>query len=530
MPCIINLNCPQRPKGLPAYLVLSTRWCDMNRKLLFRFTIPALAVGVLFFTACLLSVRYIHRLHTSLGNILDDSVISLQAAQELEIRVRQLRFHTLLYLLDPKPERLTPINEDQERFEVALEVAREASSTEEEMLLVWEIDEAYQKYKEEQEQLRVVALGKKNTLVDISRVSDSHNVRSVVYPCKELLRVSKDRMAQTAEESHRLSREGYVAMLILGIAGPIGGLAIGIGVTRGLRQSIYRLSVRVQNLAQHFERDIGSVSLVADGDVEAMEDQMKFIVHKVEDAARQLQEQQRELLRTEQLAQVGQLAAGLAHEVRNPLTGIKLLVEAALRPQLSRPLNREDTELILREVKRLEQTVQRFLNFARLPAPQTTRCDLRDLVHEAWEAVQFRARQQRVESSFQLPPSPVMVSVDPGQLTTVLVNLFLNGLDAVGQAGRLEIHLTPADQGAVRLRVCDSGPGISTEIQGRLFQPFASDKAHGTGLGLFLSGRILEEHGGALSASNRPEGGACFMITLPVAMEVDGEKNVAGDR
>jgi signal transduction histidine kinase len=499
----------------------------MNRKLLFRFTIPSLIVGALFFTACLLSVRYIHRLHTSLGEVIDDSVISLQSAQELEIRVRQLRFHTLLYLLDSKPERLVPIDEDQERFEAALEMARQVSNTEEETTLVRDIDEAYKRYKEDQDQLRADA--QRKPLTEIAKISDSHPVRLVVIPCQELLRLNKDRMSQTAEEGHRLSREGYLAMLILGIAGPIGGLAIGIGVTRGLRQSIYRLSVRVQNLAQHFERDVGSVSLVADGDVEAMEDQMKFIVQKVEDAAKQLQEQQRELLRTEQLAQVGQLAAGLAHEVRNPLTGIKLLVEAALRPQSRRPLNLEDSELILREVKRLEQTVQRFLNFARLPAPQTARCDLRDLVHQAWEVVQIRARQQQVEPTFQLPPDPVTVTVDSGQFTTVLVNLFLNALDAVGSAGRLEVHLTPSDQGTIRLRVCDSGPGISTEIQGRLFQPFASNKAHGTGLGLFISGRILEEHGGAISASNRPEGGACFTITLPVTTEVvSREENTAG--
>ena len=185
----------------------------MNRKLLFRFTIPSLIVGVLFFTACLVSVRYIHRLHTSLEVVLEDSVIRLQATQELEIRVRQLRFHTLIYLLDPKPERLIPIDEDQERFEAALEMTRSASNTDEETKLVHAIDEAY---KEDQDQLRAVA--QKQAMADVAKISDSHPVRLVVIPCQELLRLNKDRMSQTAEESHRLSREGYLAMLILGIA------------------------------------------------------------------------------------------------------------------------------------------------------------------------------------------------------------------------------------------------------------------------------------------------------------------------
>jgi signal transduction histidine kinase len=229
------------------------------------------------------------------------------------------------------------------------------------------------------------------------------------------------------------------------------------------------------------------------------------------------------LLRTEQLSQVGQLAAGVAHEIRNPLTGIKLLVEAALRPQSPRPLNLEDTQVIYREVKKLEQTVQQFLNFARLPAPQIAPCDLRDVIRQSWEAVQVKARQQHVAPLFHLPEQPVIVSADAGQLNTVLVNLFLNALDATGTDGKLEVYLSAEEKEAIRLRVCDSGPGIRPEIQDKLFQPFATSKPHGTGLGLFLSGRILNEHGGAISAMNRPEGGACFTITLPV--HAGGGKN-----
>ena len=327
-----------------------------------------------------------------------------------------------------------------------------------------------------------------------------------------------------AQESQRVSHEGYLAMLFMGLAGPIGGILVGFGVTRGLRRSIYKLSVRVQDLAQHLERDVGTVSVVADGDFEALDEKMQFIVSKVEEVAKRMQQQQRELLRTEQLSQVGQLAAGIAHEIRNPLTGIKLLVEAALRPQSPRPLNLEDTQVIYREVKRLEQTVGHFLHFARLPAPQVAPCDFREVIRQAWEVVQVRARQQHVEPVFHLPLQPVIVSVDAGQLNTVLVNLFLNALDAMRNEGKLEVHLTPPDQGAIRLKICDSGPGIPPEIQEKLFQPFATTKPHGTGLGLFLTGRILDEHGGAINAVNRQEGGACFTITLPAKNPTNPER------
>jgi signal transduction histidine kinase len=491
----------------------------MNRKLLLRITVPSVIFGICLFTACLLSIRYIHRLQSNLADILADNVIRLQKVQELEIQVRRLRFHAFYYLLDPNPDRLQRVKDDQAQFEAAFEAVRQVSGTDEELALLETIDEKYHQYKAEQDEL--ITARRDRPLPEVYKIADRHKITEVIAPCQELLTVNQARMDQVKDESVRASREGYLAMLFLGIAGPIGGLAVGFGVTRGLRRSIYRLSVRVHDLAQHLDEDVGSVSVVADGDLEALEEKMKFIVQKVEHAAKRIQEQQRELLRTEQLSQVGQLAAGVAHEIRNPLTGIKLLAEAALRPQAPRPLNMEDTRLVLREVKRVEQTVQQFLNFARLPAPQIARCDLCEIIRQAWELVRVRAQRQQVEPVLHLPAEPVFVSADAGQLTTVLVNLFLNALDAMATAGRIEVTLGPGQSGAVQLRICDSGPGIPPEIQSRLFQPFATNKPHGTGLGLFLTGRIIDEHGGAISASNRQEGGACFTITLPTHAEGD---------
>jgi signal transduction histidine kinase len=112
----------------------------------------------------------------------------------------------------------------------------------------------------------------------------------------------------------------------------------------------------------------------------------------------------------------------------------------------------------------------------------------------------------------------VPVSLDAGQFGTVLVNLMLNALDAMPRGGDLRVEVE-ADGRECRLRVRDTGPGIAPEIAGRLFTPFASTKPTGTGLGLSLSRRIVEEHGGTITAANGPEGGACFTITLPQSVE-----------
>jgi signal transduction histidine kinase len=486
----------------------------MNRNLLVRFTIPSLVIGLSFFAACLISIRYIHRLQTDLTDVLKENVASVQAAQELQIRVRQLRFHNILYLLEPKDERLRSVTDDQKHFEDSLTRAREASRTAEEKAQITAIDEAYKQYKAEQDRLRAAA-DRGEALAEAYKDADSHRVQMVVNPCKDLLDLNEAKMRQVEAESQRVGHDGFMVMLFLGLAGPAGGLVVGYGLTRGLKRSIYRLSVRVQDMAHHLDRDVGSVSLVADGDIQTLEEQMKFIVHKVEVAAKQLQEQERELLRTEQLSQVGQLAAGVAHEIRNPLTGIKMLVEAALRPQSPRQLNEEDLRIIFREVKRLEQTAQSFLDFARLPTPAVAPCDLRHIIEGAWELVRARTRSQEVELKITAPAEPVIVAVDEGQLTTVLVNLFLNALDVVSKGGTLEARLSSKENGGVSMSVLDNGPGIPRDVLDRLFQPFATNKPHGTGLGLYLSARILAEHGGSITGGNRPEGGACFTIKLP---------------
>ena len=482
----------------------------MSHKILVRVTAPAVVIGLLLFAACLASIGYISHLQYNLNTILSRNVASLQAAQELEIRVRQLRHHNLLYLMDPARGDLGVIATDEREFEKALDAARGAGHADE----FRAIERGYQRYKEGQDELRADAAPRR-TPADFRRLLDSHPIRRVVDLCEDLVRVNKEQMAQTAQESLRVSRQASWAMLLLGLAGPVGGLATGYGVARALSQSIYRLSVRVKDLAGRLDQDVGSVSVAAGGDLHSLDRQMQGIVRRVEEVTERVQQHQRDMLRAEQLAALGQLAAGVAHEVRNPLTSIKMLVEAALRPRNPTPLNDEDLRIIHREIARLEHTVQGFLDFARLPAPRRGLRDLREIVARSCDLTRARAERQNVEVVVHTPDHPVVGYVDEGQFGTVLVNLLLNALDAMPHGGRLGVELESVEGGGARLTVTDTGAGIAAEIAGRLFTPFATTKAAGTGLGLSLSSRILKEHGGEITAGNRPGGGAAFAVVLP---------------
>lgn len=514
----------------------------MNHKLLIRVTAPTVVIGLLLLGGCLAAVHSINRLQANLANILTENVTSLQAALELEIRVRQLRFHSFLFLLNPTPKRLEPIEMDQERFEKALEIARQTANTPEEQACVQAIEADYRQYLREQARSRAAAVPVLAPF-DLDKLVDTHPLRLVVAPSQDLFRLNREQIEATAEESLRVSRQGNLAMLLLGLVGPVSGLVLGFVMARSLSRSIYRLSVRVQDMAQHLDQDVGSVSIVADGDLQNLDRQLQHIVRRVEEVAERLQQHQRDLVRAEQLSAVGKLAASVAHEVRNPLTGIKLLVELALRSKNSKPLTLEDLEVIHREVARLEQTVQGLLDFARPPTLQRSLCDMRDVVQQAAELVGTRARQQQVEIAVRAPDQPIRAFVDRGQVSTVLVNLFLNALDAMPGGGRIEVGLAaPAFAGAgtesgevareagVRLTVADTGSGIPPEVVARLFTPFTTTKPTGTGLGLSICGRILEEHGGSILASNRPEGGACFVINLPPPPLETAHVHAPGDR
>jgi two-component system, NtrC family, sensor histidine kinase HydH len=487
----------------------------MNRRLLLQITTPSVVIGLLLFGTCLVSVWYMHQLQTNLANVLSQNVRNLKSAQDLEIRVRQLRYHCFLYLIDPRPEHLKRIKEDNERFEEAMQVASEQSPRSEEAAeYVKRIQEGYLQYREELDQL-VAHVGDGQTGKNYGKLIDSHPIRHVVDPCHDLVDLNQRLMKETSEETSRVGSQARWAMLLLGLMGPISGLTIGYGIARGISRSIYRLSVRVQDMAQRLDQDVASVSITADGDIRNLDKQLEHVVLRVEEVAERLQKHQREMLRAEQLSAVGQLAASVAHEVRNPLTSVKMLVEAALRGQNRKALSEADLKVIHNEIGRLEQTVQVFLDFARLPTPKRTVCDLREVITDALGLVKSRARHQKVELVWRCPENPVLENIDSGQIRTVFVNLFLNAFDAMSEGGCLEITLATSPVSGIRIDVLDSGDGILPEMESRLFTPFASSKPTGTGLGLSISRRIIEEHGGTLTGDNRPRGGACFTISLP---------------
>jgi signal transduction histidine kinase len=498
---------------------------SLNRRILIQVATPAVFIGLLLCATCLACAWYVNRLQSNFANILAQNVSSMQAAQQLEISARQLRFHCFLYLIDPDPSVLHDIQDDQQVFEKWLGQAEQAAHTPDESALVQAIKEAYERYHDEFEE--AARAGSANHGQGYRKLAEAHPIRHVTDLCRDYLRTNEELMAQAAQESGWVSQSLQMTMLLLALGGPLGGLLSGYGIARGLSRSLYRLSVRVQDMAQQLDRDVAAVNLTPDGDLGRLDSQLQHAVGKVREVVQRMRRQQDEMLRAQQLAAVGQLAASVAHEVRNPLTSIKMLVEVALRGHKPRPFTIENLRVVHGEILRLEQTVQNFLDFARPPALQRHSCDLRAIIGQSVELVRARARQQQVVIEVGGLDKPILGNVDQGQLCTVLVNLLVNALDAMPAGGRLTVRLHSSPDMLSQITVTDTGDGIHPEILGQLFTPFTSTKPTGSGLGLSISRRVVEDHGGALVADNQPGGGACFTVTLPVFLTEDSHANLA---
>ena len=216
----------------------------------------------------------------------------------------------------------------------------------------------------------------------------------------------------------------------------------------------------------------------------------------------------------ERMSAVGNMAAALAHEIGTPLGVISNNAEYLLLDLGDDDPRREDLEVMLREAERIGGLVRDLLEFARPEKPEMEELRLEDVLERIERLVRHTARKQKTELAFtsekDLPP----VYGDANQLEQVVLNLTMNALQAVKQGGRVELQLGARESGVV-LRVIDDGPGIAPEDLERIFHPFFTTKPNGTGLGLAVCKRIVEEHRGHLTAGRTESGGAAFLVWLP---------------
>jgi signal transduction histidine kinase len=471
----------------------------LTQRLDLKLFFPILVVCLILVGACLFAALYLSHLHVNVSEDLGENVESTQAAYALESTIQEM-IDGLTAATPPAK----PMADLEAAAENQLGRAQRLANHPREEELVGSIQAGLRGYRKQK-----AASADPKELAAILRTD-------ALEPCVELRRYNQGQIERSDRDNQKIVETLRWGMLVVAVGGSLSGLVMGYNMARRLSHSIAQLSVRIRDAAGRLSRDLGSVTLQKEGDLGDLDRQMQHVLDEIGRTVDQLQQREHEVLRTEQLAAVGQLAAGVAHELRNPLTSIKMLVQTGQEGDAPPGLPAEDLAVVEQEVRRMEGYIRTFLDFARPPRSERRRSDLCAVVRRALTLTEGRARRQHVVLTEALPPGPVMLDIDPEQVQQVLVNLLLNACDALPRGGEVVVTVAQKENdGPVEVSVRDNGPGIAPGVRARLFQPFVTGNPDGVGLGLSICKRLVEAHGGTISAEDVPGGGTVVRFTLP---------------
>jgi signal transduction histidine kinase len=249
-------------------------------------------------------------------------------------------------------------------------------------------------------------------------------------------------------------------------------------------------------------------------------DSFSKMASELDSREKALQDAQSALVQSEKMSAFGQLGAGIAHEIKNPLAGILGLAQLSKRKMGEADPIHKNLEIIEKETNRCTTIIQNLLKFARQEKVDYGPVDLNQVASDAMAIVEHQLEMNKVKLKPELTEDLPIISGNANQIQQVLINLMINAQQAMeGRAGEVNVSTVAGSNGHVQIKVGDNGPGMPEEVRTKIFEPFFTTKAvgKGTGLGLSVSYGIIQEHKGEIKVDSTPGEGTTFLITLPVS-------------
>ncbi len=339
---------------------------------------------------------------------------------------------------------------------------------------------------------------------------------------EDILTSSKDLDRVAREKVELVIRVSQIAILVFF---PL-FFAVGIGTLFFISTNIVkRLILLIKVVESTGKGSYPHISIPSSGgnahdEVGVLIDRFNIMEDKLAERDTEIERKNKELMQSKKLAAIGTLAAGVAHELNNPLNNIYLSAQV-LAKEAGEHCSTEIKESvgdILGQTERVKRIVGELLEFARGRDPQFADVDLTGLITDSYRHLGSTRDLGNIRFSLDPDPQQIVVSADRGQMEQVFGNLFANAVDAMQGRGDLSVSLKKADE-AVIIRITDTGRGIPRESLDKIFEPFFTTKDKGTGLGLAIVYNIIRKHGGDIAAESEPGKGTMFVIVLPVQQD-----------
>lgn len=459
-------------------------------------------------------IWYTYRMESLFEVIINMDLAAFQTAQNLEIALANQKGYASYYFMDGNPKWLKRLEEQRANFNEQFPKAKKLATDDITKKILSQIEIEYSNYLKLKD--HVIGLYQAGNREEA--LNQNENARAMFFKilnlCEQFKDIHKNRINSTLKLSQeRARRLRVIALTAMSTAAVFGALLAFVLVSQIL--------IPIRRLALEADRAGG---LVDSGDeVAALKTHVRGLIADFGSTHDELKRSRERLFQSEKMALVGKLAAEVAHSIRNPMTSIKMRLFSLERTLDLTQTQREDFEVVSKEMRQLDNVVRNFLEFSRPPKLKKQKINISDIVDGVLQLLQKQLEFHNISVERNQRQFFPHIDADPELLKEVMVNLIVNACDAMSNGGKLTISEEDAvvEQlgRAILIKISDTGPGIPATIQNMVWEPFFSTKEDGTGLGLSIAMRIIEEHGGRIEIRSKEGEGATFIITLPVPEE-----------
>jgi len=322
-------------------------------------------------------------------------------------------------------------------------------------------------------------------------------------------------MAQTQEKVRELSKTMF--LWAFGVTAIL-AVSLSLFLTHFVTNPIQELIITRERAERGLE---ARVDVKSSDDIGRLGEAFNSLLTKLERARRRVERYHYEQMkRADRLASIGEMAAGIAHEIKNPLAGIAGVIQVLKKDYAVGDQKRAVLDEVLSQVERMDKAVRNLLSFARPPEPKMTLVDINELIGKLLDFLAPQFAKNAIVAERQLSPGLPWLTLDPDLMQQALINIALNAIQSMPEGGKFTVEtksVKPGGEsaGSVEIVLADTGKGISMENLSRIFTPFFTTRQQGTGLGLSITQRIIEQHGGEINVLSSPGKGTNFSIIFP---------------